>query len=257
MREEQKRRESVKFFFNTEEHRKRRKAEDVPGAAGLFRNNPLLAGNVRRKAGFPGIRRILGTCIGIIIIAMGIAFFKKSVLGNDSITALNLRLAELRGIVLGVQNLQFNLIVFMFQLWLGRKYIGLGTFVNGIAISFIVTCISDNWLSVFPAPSALPLQLFWVALAVLITSLGCSLYQTADLGVAPYDFISLAMAEYLPFPYFGCRVSIDLLCAVLCFLLGGLVGLGTLICALGLGPFIHFYNKHFSEKLLRHQPAKG
>ena len=40
---------------------------------------------------------------GIVIIALGIALFKQSHLGNDSISVLNMRLAELLGISLGTQ----------------------------------------------------------------------------------------------------------------------------------------------------------
>ena len=52
----------------------------------------------------PTTRRIVGMVVGIVIIGLGIALFKQSHLGNDSISALNMRLAELLGISLGVQN---------------------------------------------------------------------------------------------------------------------------------------------------------
>ena len=53
---------------------------------------------------------------------------------NDSISALNMRLAELLGISLGVQNVATNILFFALEFWFGRKYIGLGTFVNGIGM---------------------------------------------------------------------------------------------------------------------------
>ena len=58
----------------------------------------------------PTARRVLGMVIGIVIISLGIAIFKQSHLGNDSITALNIRLSELLGISLGVQNICTNLV---------------------------------------------------------------------------------------------------------------------------------------------------
>ena len=95
----------------------------------------------------------------------------------------------------------------------------------------------------------------WVALAVPVTALGASLYQTADLGIAPYDYLSLGLRDYTPVPYFGCRVFTDALCALLCWLLGGLVGIGTLICAFCLGPFIQFFNGLVSERVLHYKPG--
>ena len=88
----------------------------------------------------------------------------------------------------------------------------------------------------------------WSRAAVLVTALGASLYQTADLGIAPYDYLSLGLRDYTPCPYFGCRIFTDALSALLCWLLGGLVGLGTLICAFCLGPFIQFFDRTFSRR---------
>ena len=202
----------------------------------------------------PTTRRIVGMVVGIVIIGLGIALFKQSHLGNDSISALNMRLAERMGISLGVQNLCTNILFFLLEIWVGRQYIGLGTFVNGIGIGFIVTFFYDPIAAYFGPAGSFPEQLLWVALAVPVTALGASLYQTADLGIAPYDSLALELRDYTPVPYFGCRVFTDALCALITWVLGGLVGLGTLICAFCLGPFIQFFNGHISEKVLQYKP---
>ena len=202
----------------------------------------------------PTARRVVGMVAGIVIIALGIALFKQSHLGNDSISALNMRLAELLGISLGTQNLCTNILFFLLEFWFGRKYIGLGTFVNGICIGYIVTAFYDPIHAHFGDAPSLAVQLAWVIAAVLVTALGASLYQTADLGIAPYDYLSLGLRDYTPCPYFGCRIFTDALSALLCWLLGGLVGLGTLICAFCLGPFSQFFDRTFSQKVLQYKP---
>ena len=174
---------------------------------------------MKKNPQMPSARRILGMVVGIVIIGLGIALFKQSHLGNDSISALNMRLAELLGISLGVQNLCTNILFFALQFWFGRKYIGLGTFVNGIGVGFIVTAFYDPIAAHFGPAEALGLR------------------------------------DYTPVPYFGCRVFTDALCALLCWLLGGLVGIGTLICAFCLGPFIQFFNGLVSERVLHYKPG--
>ena len=149
----------------------------------------------------PTTRRIVGMVVGIVIIGLGIALFKQSHLGNDSISALNMRLAELLGISLGVQNVATNILFFALEFWFGRKYIGLGTFVNGIGMGFIITFFYDPIAAAFGPAASLPEQLVWVVLAVLVTALGASLYQTADLGIAPYDYLSLGLRDYTHFQY--------------------------------------------------------
>ncbi len=130
------------------------------------------------------------------------------------------------------------------------------TLVNGLGCGFIITFFYDIIAGWFGPAEQLPIQLLWVVIAVPVTAFGCSLYQTADLGVAPYDSLALALQDHLHKPYFGCRVFTDALCAAITFLLGGLVGIGTLVCAFGLGPFIQFFNGAFSEKVLQYKPVE-
>lgn len=204
----------------------------------------------------PSTRRIIGMVVGIVIIGLGIALFKQSHLGNDSISALNMRISEMLGVSLGLENVCMNILFFLLEIAFGRKYIGLGTFVNGIFMGYIVTAFYDPIAAAFGPAESLPMQLVWLVIAVPVTALGVSLYQTADLGIAPYDYLSLGLRDYTPFPYFGCRVFTDAVCALLCWLLGGLVGLGTLVCAFCLGPFVQFFNGLVSERLLKYQPGK-
>lgn len=195
--------------------------------------------------------RIIGMLLGCVVISLGIAFFKQSGLGNDSITALNLRAAELLGISLGTMNLMANTLFFIAEILWGRKYIGLGTFFNWVAIGYMVTFFYQNIEKIFGVATSFPIQFVFVLLGVVVISIGVSMYQTANLGIAPYDYLAIGIADHTPFPYFGCRIFTDALTALITFLLGGLIGLGTLICAFGLGPFISFFDTHFSRKWIR------
>ena len=85
------------------------------------------------------LKRYLGMVLGVFIISIGIALFKESHLGNDPISALNMRLAEIFGISLGLQNLYANIIFLIVQILFGRKYIGAGTFVNGVLVGYVVS----------------------------------------------------------------------------------------------------------------------
>lgn len=203
------------------------------------------------------VRRYIGMLLGVLVISIGIALFKESHLGNDPISALNMRLAEIFGISLGQQNMIANVLFFMVQLAFGRKYIGAGTFANGILVGYIVTFFYEIFTKHFgyAEEQGLVVQLIWVSLAVVVTSFGVSLYQTADLGVAPYDYLSLGLRDKTKKHYYGCRMLTDGLAALGTFLTGGLVGIGTLVSALFLGPIIHFFDVHFSEKWIGYTPS--
>ncbi len=198
-----------------------------------------------------GIRRVIMTLTGNVFAGLGIAIFRFSALGNDPYTAMNLSVSDCLGMEYANYQLLFNLCLFVVQLLFGRELIGIGTLVNACLLGYIVNFFYNLLAAAMGAPSVLWLQLIVVFIGVLICTFGLSLYQTADVGVAPYDSLSLITKKYLPkIPYFWHRILDDGIAALVCFLTGGLVGLGTLISAFGFGPFIHFYNEHFSKKLL-------
>ena len=89
-----------------------------------------------------------------------------------------------------------------------------------------------------------------LCVGVLVLSLACALYQTADLGIAPYDALSLTLAGKTRIRYFWCRILTDSICVVAAFALGGIIGAGTLVCALGLGPFIQWFSLHIARPLI-------
>lgn len=194
-------------------------------------------------------RRILVMCIGNLILAMGVYLLKLSLMGNDSYSAMALAISDRIQKDYAIVLITINLIVFTVEICLGRKYIGIGTFVNWFGLGIFVSLYMKIFDRLLTTPEGFVARFLIMVIAVLLVSLGVSMYQTADLGIAPYDSVSLIMAERLPIPYFWCRMSNDVICALISYLLGGIVGLGTLICSLGLGPFIQFFNRFVSEKL--------
>lgn len=200
-----------------------------------------------------GFKRILALILGNIILGLGISIFKLAGMGNDPYTAMIFGVSDFFGFYFPIYQIAFNAVCFvLIELIFGRKYIGLGTIVNMFFLGYIVNFFVNIWERTITAPEAFIAQLPVMLVGVLITCLGISVYQTADLGVSPYDSVSIIMSERInKLPYFWARMITDSLCALACFLTGGLLGLGTLVCAFGLGPITHFFNKTVSEPWIR------
>ena len=188
--------------------------------------------------------------LGVVTIGLGCALFKQSHCGNDAFTALNITISERTGISLGTVTVLMNCFYLIFPLIWGRKYINIGTILNGVLLGYIVDFFFKLINGICGDPSSFLIQLLWLVPAVIVISLGISLYQTADLGVGPYDYLALGLRDHLHFPYFACRIFTDSLCALIAFLMGGLIGIGTLLCALCLGPFTQFFDQAVSQKLM-------
>lgn len=196
-------------------------------------------------------KRILFVLLGNIFLGFGVAVFKLAGLGNDPFDGMNMALADFFGMYYPLLQVLVNIGFFVIQIIWGRRLIGFGTIVNAFGLGYIVAF----WINVLgkfmSTPSLLILQLIMVVVGVLFCSLGLSMYQQADMGVAPYDALSIIMDEKIrKLPYFWARMITDAGCALVCFLAGGLVGLGTIISAFCLGPVIHFFDLHVSKPVL-------
>lgn len=200
-----------------------------------------------RKA---GARRIAGMVLGNIILGIGIAVFRTSLLGNDPYSAMLMAGADHLPIPYSTLILIVNAAIFVAEILWGKHFIGIGTFVNWFLLGYVASFFIGVFEVLQIPQRGMPVRLLTVAAGVLIVSLGVSLYQTSDLGIAPYDSLSIIISEHCPLPYFWCRLGTDIVCTAVCFALGGIVNIGTAVCALGLGPFIHFFDSKISVKAL-------
>lgn len=198
-----------------------------------------------------GWKRFLVMLIGNIILGLGVAIFKLSTMGNDPFNGMNMAVSAYIGIPYAVYQVIVNAALFVFQLFAGRRLIGVGTIVNAVLLGFVVTFFYNILTASIGAPTTIFFRIVTVFIGVMVCSLGLSLYQKSDAGVAPYDALALIMdRRFKKISYFWCRIMTDACCALICFLFGGIVGLGTLVSTFGFGPFVQFFDKTVTEKIL-------
>lgn len=200
-----------------------------------------------KQVNFP---KVMGIIVGNILIGVGIGIFKYSHMGNDPFSAMALRLHEFQPLSYALFLILVNSFIFLWEFIFGKKYIGVGTIINWFLVGYVVQYSIQFLEGNFPVLESFFIRLVTVIIGVLITGLGISLYQTADLGVAPFDSLPLIVRDKTNIPYFWARIFFDAICAAIAFFAGGLIGLGTLACAFGFGPVVSFFNKTVSEKLI-------
>ena len=88
---------------------------------------------------------------------------------------------------------------------------------------------------------------------VFISSTGLSLYVTANLGVSPYDALPLMMQEMMNnrIPFGIARLIVDASAVLIGYFFGAVVGVGTLVVAVSLGPLVSVFNKYWFEPILK------
>lgn len=115
---------------------------------------------------------------------------------------------------------------------------GLGTILNILLIGFFVDRILDTGLIPDITPYNLPSQLAVDLLGVLIVGLGSGLYIRAKLGAGPRDGLMLGLHRLTGWRLAITRGALELSVAAAGFALGGSLGIGTLIFAVGIGPAV-------------------
>ena len=174
---------------------------------------------------------------GLFLFAAGIVLTLRANVGVGPWDVLHQGLTRVLPISFGQANILVGVLIVVTSWRLGIPP-RLGTLANMLLIGAFADLILTHGL--IPDLSALPLaaRLPLDALGVLMVGFGCGLYIRAGLGAGPRDGLMLALTHRLGFRVAVVRAGIELTVIATGLLLGGTVGVGTLIFALGIGPAI-------------------
>ena len=93
-------------------------------------------------------------------------------------------------------------------------------------------------LPYLPTPESFFSQILQVIIGVLIVGLGSGLYLISNLGPGPRDGLMTGLQKTTNLPIALIRAIIEIIAVVCGWYLGGIVGLGTIVFALGIGPSV-------------------
>ena len=183
------------------------------------------------------VSRVAWLVVGLFLCACGIVCFLESELGLPPWDVLHQGLAEQLGISFGAANLLVSVAV-LALVWRLKAGIGLGTFLNAILIGLFVIALTaiDAVDALSDEPLGVRIGLIAVALACF--GVGSAFYICASLGAGPRDSLMLVTSRRLGIRIGTARTGIELAALVVGFLLGGTVGIGTLVFAVGIGPVV-------------------
>lgn len=194
--------------------------------------------------------RILMTAVGIAMCGVSIGVMQHARFGTDPFTVLITGLGNLVHAGYGVVFTVFASILLIVVFLLKRRLIGLSTIFTLVGIGAVVEFASRMVERLLPNPN-LPVRVLELAIGLLLVCIGASLYYTADLGVSPYDAMALILAERSGIPFRFCRIGTDAVCVAVGFITGAIIGIGTIVTALCMGPLIDLFNRRLAQPLLR------
>jgi uncharacterized membrane protein YczE len=181
----------------------------------------------------PRLRRVAQLYAGLVLYGVSASMMLLAGLGVDPWDVLHQGLSRRFGLGVGTWVVIVGALVLL--LWIPlRQRPGLGTVSNVIVVGLVV----DVVLAVVSPIHGLPAQLAVMVSGVLLNGVATGLYIGAGLGPGPRDGLMTGLAAR-GHSIRVVRTGIELLVLVTGWLLGGTVGLGTVVYALGIGPIAH------------------
>ncbi len=179
-------------------------------------------------------RRVAQLLVGLLLYGAGCALTVEAGLGVDPWTVFAQGISLHTGVGIGwVTNI---LGFFVLLLWIPlRQRPGVGTILN---ILLVGTSMQAT-LAVIPPVSGLLAQIAVLLAGILLVALASGLYIGAHFGPGPRDGLMTGMHRRLGWPIWVCRATVELTVLTLGWVLGGTVGVGTVLFALLIGPLVH------------------
>ena len=173
--------------------------------------------------------------LGLTLFGMGIGLMVRADLGLGPWDVLHQGVAERTGATIGTVTILTGIVVLL--LWIPiRERPGLGTVLNVLLIGFVV----DATLAVVDPPDLLWQRVALLLLGVYVFGPGSGWYIGAGLGPGPRDGLMTGIARR-GHSVRVVRTGIELVVLAVGALLGGSVGIGTVLFALSVGPNVHWH----------------
>ena len=203
-------------------------------------------------------KRIIIFLIGMSIIQFGVALFLRMNIGSDPFTVFTQGLANTLNnlgvnATTGTANRIILIVLFSIILLLNKSHIKIGTMICVVGVGPIID-LGVSMVSILPVESYnYLLKMFLIALGCFIIAIGFSMLSATKVGVAPNDIIPFIIKERTNWEYRWIRIFMDAVLLISGFMLGGTVGVGTIIAMATTGPFIQLclpYGEKFTNFIL-------
>ncbi len=178
--------------------------------------------------------RLLSMLLGLVLYALGIVATVKANVGYAPWEVFHVGLGDAIGISLGAASIIAGLVIVIVVTALGEK-LGLGTLgsmvLTGVFIDIIVV------MNIIPEAGGFAAGIAMLIAGMFTIALGSYFYMKAAFGAGPRDNLMVVLTRKTKIPVGLCRLLVELLVTLIGWLLGGMVGVGTVISFIGANCF--------------------
>ncbi|WP_026874972.1 YczE/YyaS/YitT family protein [Jiangella gansuensis] len=189
------------------------------------------------------VRRLFQLYAGLVLYGFSMALLVEAGLGLDPWDVLHQGVAERTSLTIGMVTIAVGALVLLAWIPL-RQRPGLGTISNVIVIGLAV----DAAIWALPSPDVLAVRIAFLAGGVTLNAVATAAYIGARLGPGPRDGLMTGLVARTGRSVRVVRTSIEVTVLATGWLLGGTVGVGTVVYALAIGPLVHILLPRFEVR---------
>ncbi|MCX6397612.1 MAG: hypothetical protein NTV23_14085 [Propionibacteriales bacterium] len=179
------------------------------------------------------VRRLGQLAVGLVLYGLTLAMIIRAAVGNAAWDVLHQGIAKHSPLTIGEAVIVMSLVVLV--LWIPLKELpGLGTIAN----SFLVGMSADVFLRLFSTPDELGLRVLMMVVGVVLNGAATALYIGSQFGPGPRDGLMTGLHRRTGVSIRLVRTGLELSVVGIGFALGGVVGLGTIVYTLAIGPLV-------------------
>uniref|UniRef100_UPI0040253558 YczE/YyaS/YitT family protein n=1 Tax=Holdemanella biformis TaxID=1735 RepID=UPI0040253558 len=194
------------------------------------------------------IQTILAIIISILLTGLGVALFVHANLGSDTLTVFVDGLHRVLNCSYGAASRIYNLIVLVIALIVSRKNIGWATIVYALSVGFTMDYFEKLLQPLQIQNADMITRLICVCLGQICFGITYALLIKYRRGMNQIDAISYAIVDKTGISFKWVRTGMDVLLLTSGWLLGGVVGVGSIIAMTTTGVLVDFILNVMSYK---------
>lgn len=180
--------------------------------------------------------------IGLTVAHLGVTLFLQSALGTDTFTVFIQGLSRVFGLTVGTVHVIVLCILMVLMLATTKGYVKPGTVVCAFCGGPIIDLFTWMLQGVINEASPMALRIVSMLVGCVVLALGMSIVINSNAGTGPNDLVAIILSDKLEkIEFRWVRVGCDLFFVAAGFLLGGTVGVGTVVAAFCTGPLVQFW----------------
>ena len=181
--------------------------------------------------------RVICLFVGLFLFAVAIVCLLASGLGLSPWDVFQQGLAKHTPLTLGTASIVVGLIVMVVAWALGQPP-GFGTVANAVVIGLCIDLLLQVDALAELRPEAMVSRILLLAAALALFGLGSAMYIGAGFGAGPRDSLMLVGSRRLGIRIAIVRFAMEVIVVTIGWALGGVVGVGTLVFVLAIGPVV-------------------